>query len=143
MERKTFVIDANIFLELLLDQNQAEVCAQLLQFLEDKGHTIVITLFAIYGMEVVLEAKGAGEVIKSLLQRCQQSLVIEVLHTNLEEEHEIFTVAQQQRLDIDDAHQYWAAKKLNALFVSFDKDFDHTDLQRLEPKTILAQHLSQ
>lgn len=40
-------------------------------------------------------------------------------------------------IDIDDAHQYGAAKRFGADLVSFDADFDQTDLQRTQPKDYL------
>lgn len=36
-------------------------------------------------------------------------------------------------LDFDDAYQYTVVKKHQLQLVSFDKDFDKTDLKRLEP----------
>ena len=38
------------------------------------------------------------------------------------------------QLDFDDAYQYVAATSRNQQLVSFDTDFDRTDLGRLEPK---------
>jgi len=43
-----------------------------------------------------------------------------------------------QRLDFDDAYQYVVAKHGNVNFVSFDTDFDHTDLPRQTPAQVLA-----
>jgi predicted nucleic acid-binding protein len=37
------------------------------------------------------------------------------------------------RLDYDDAYQYVVAKSFGFRFVSFDKDFDRTDLARVTP----------
>jgi len=45
---------------------------------------------------------------------------------------------QAQRLDFDDAYQYVIAKRDKLTLVSFDTDFDHTDLQRQTPAQILA-----
>jgi predicted nucleic acid-binding protein len=41
-------------------------------------------------------------------------------------------------LDFDDAYQYVTAKKYGYTFLSFDTDFDRTDLQRKTPGDILS-----
>jgi hypothetical protein len=45
---------------------------------------------------------------------------------------------QSQNLDFDDAYQYVAAKRDLLSFVSFDTDFDRSDLTRLTPAQVLA-----
>ena len=44
----------------------------------------------------------------------------------------------QFQLDFDDALHYATAKKHNFTLVSFDQDFDRTDLPRKTPSDILA-----
>ncbi len=46
-------------------------------------------------------------------------------------------LASRVGLDFDDGLQYYYAKKLGASIISFDKDFDKTDLKRLEPASLL------
>ena len=40
-------------------------------------------------------------------------------------------------LDFDDAYQYTVASKYNLTIVSFDADFDRTDLGRKQPAALL------
>jgi hypothetical protein len=51
----------------------------------------------------------------------------------------IAKVAQQFRLDFDDAYQYVAAEKHNLVIVSFDSDFDRTERGRLTPDQALER----
>ena len=139
MGKETFVIDANIFLELLLEQERANECGALLNLLEEGKIHGAVTAFSLYGTEIILESRNSRHKIIRFLDLCAQSEAIEILYTNPNEEQEIFRIAEKIGLDIDDAHQYWAAKKLNARFVSFDKDFDQTDLKRYEPDEILKE----
>ncbi len=46
---------------------------------------------------------------------------------------QIADVMEAHRLDFDDAYQYAAAQQLGAVLVSFDTDFDRTDLRRRTP----------
>ena len=43
------------------------------------------------------------------------------------------------RLDSDDAYQYVAATSRELDLVSFDTDFDRTDIERLEPTKVLDE----
>ncbi len=40
-------------------------------------------------------------------------------------------------LDFDDGLHYYYAKKIGLKLISFDKDFDKTDIKRLEPRDVL------
>nr|WP_243666302.1 PIN domain-containing protein [Vulcanisaeta sp. JCM 16159] len=40
-------------------------------------------------------------------------------------------------LDFDDGLHYYYAKKMGLKLISFDKDFDKTDIERLEPHDVL------
>jgi uncharacterized protein len=44
-------------------------------------------------------------------------------------------------LDFDDAYQYVAAKRNGLLLVSFDADFDKTDIKRKVPADLLDSGL--
>jgi predicted nucleic acid-binding protein len=48
--------------------------------------------------------------------------------------------AAQFQLDFDDALHYATAKKHNLALVTFDRDFDRTDLTRAAPADILSRY---
>jgi len=39
-------------------------------------------------------------------------------------------------LDVDDGIQYYVAKTRSLKLISFDKDFDKTDIERIDPQTL-------
>jgi hypothetical protein len=47
-------------------------------------------------------------------------------------------IAKKFRVDFDDAYQYSVARKYQITLVSFDKDFDRTDITRRTPAEIIA-----
>lgn len=49
----------------------------------------------------------------------------------------LVSIMNSFNLDFDDAYQYVIAELAQAAIVSFDKDFDRTDLGRLTPTEIL------
>ena len=48
-------------------------------------------------------------------------------------------MAQRFGLDFDDAHQYAVAERYGLTIVSFDSDFDHTELGRKTHEELLAK----
>ena len=46
---------------------------------------------------------------------------------------------EKYRLDFDDAYQYVAVTSRGLRLVSFDPDFDRTDIERWEPANVLDQ----
>ena len=81
--------------------------------------------------------KNGGQAIwKRFLRDCQAASFI-LVSSSYELEEEILEIAERHKLDIDDAHQYEAARRLDADLVSFDRDFDRTDIQRKEPRDFL------
>ena len=53
------------------------------------------------------------------------------------EEKSITALTRTVQLDFDDALHYYVANTLGATLMSFDRGFDKTDLQRIEPSQIL------
>lgn len=75
------------------------------------------------------------ETWQEFLKLCAEHNIF-LIPSDFLDELEIMKLCNSFTIDLDDAHQYWAAKKWVARFISFDKDFDSTDLKREEPKDI-------
>jgi len=110
-----YLIDTNIFLEILLGREKKEECE----------HSIAIILEKLKTLE---EYK-----ILKILSNFEGLMVYP---TTPKDEIEICNIARKFNLKFDDALHYWVAKSFDLTLVSFDKDFDKTDLKRVEPKDI-------
>ena len=51
---------------------------------------------------------------------------------------DLINVTERFSLDFDDAYQYVAAVQRNLIIVSFDSDFDHTELERRTPSQTIS-----
>lgn len=51
----------------------------------------------------------------------------------------VIEVIKEYNLDFDDAYQYFLAKNYNLILVSFDKDFDKTNIYRKTPEDITKE----
>jgi hypothetical protein len=54
-----------------------------------------------------------------------------------EDTHRIVHIMNEYNMDFDDAYQYVAAEKYNLIIISFDGDFDRTQLGRKYPVEII------
>ncbi|MCC6004612.1 MAG: PIN domain-containing protein [Thermofilum sp.] len=65
---------------------------------------------------------------------------LRVMDLPLEEEALAADLAEKMGLDFDDGLHYYVAKKLNAVIVSYDRDFDGLDVERLEPRELVREN---
>jgi len=118
-----YLIDTNIFLELLLDQQKKEVASTIFSRIETGEYEIVISGFSLHSIEFILSIKKKNDVLKEFLQALHDFPNISIYHTTIEEDLEVLEIMGRTRLDFDDANQYYVAKKFNAEIITFDKDF--------------------
>lgn len=135
MGRKVLLIDTNIFIEMLLNQERAQECRKFLDSVS-MSHDVVLTEFTLYSIGIILEGRKQHEQWKRFLSECRSASFI-LVSSSFSHEEEMIAYVTMFGIDIDDAHQYEAAKRLGADLVSFDADFDQTDLQRTQPKDYL------
>lgn len=132
------LIDTNIFLEYLLDQEKADEVEELLNLVAKGNIEGIITSFTLHSLEIILISHKKLSVLIDFLEEMSYLKGLSVYQPGLSEEIEIVESLSKTGLDFDDAYQYYAAKKLNLVLVSFDKHFDKTNLKRYEPKEIVS-----
>jgi predicted nucleic acid-binding protein len=136
VEGRLILLDANIFLELLLDQKRAGECEDLLE-LVSKGRTeAAVTHFAVHAIEAAIPDTRS---LATFLANLEHSVGLSIYDTNLSDEIAAALISQKIGLDFDDTLQYYVAKKLAVdAVVSFDEHFDKLDIRRIEPRDILS-----
>ncbi len=91
-----YLVDTNVFLEILLDQENADNAERFLR--ETSPSELAVSDFSVYSIGIIL-----------------------------------FRQKKQFNLDFDDAYQYTLARKYGLRIVSYDSDFDATDIGRITP----------
>ena len=131
-----YLLDTNVWLERLLNQARAAEVKQLLDALDSAE--LDVSDFSLHSICVIL---GRSQKL-ALLDQFSADLFIQgrvaLLSVSGADIPSVTTAMQAQRLDFDDAYQYVLAKRNNLTLVSFDTDFDHTDLPRRTPAQVLA-----
>ena len=130
MERLIFLVDSNIFLEGLLEQEKSN---QVNSFLKgNRLDMISISDLALFSIGIILSKLKKKDVFTFFLN----DLIIEwieVLSLDKPALKKVIDNSNRFNLDFDDAYQYTIAKNYDLKLVSFDKDFDKTDIKRIEP----------
>jgi len=114
-----FLIDTNIFLEILLSQNKKEDCKS---FLENNIGKLNITDFTLHSIGVILFRYGKDDVFQKFIEDILPH--VKVLSLQTEFYKEISVYRKNFNLDFDDVYQYAVCKCYNLQLVTMDKDFE-------------------
>ena len=129
-----YLLDTNIFLELLLDQDESASVQALFSTITPAE--LNISDLAFHSIGIILYQKNAAPLFSDLVRDLFGDGGITILALNTEDIARLGQVAATFRLDFDDAYQYVVAEKFDLTLVSFDTDFDRTDRKRIIPANI-------
>ena len=134
-----YLIDTNIFLEVMLGRSRSRECKELLEMLRDGKIKGIVTDFTIHSIIVLLDRLKRHDVLKDFLLSLTAYKGLYIYTTSIGEEVRAVDLAKEIGLDMDDAIQYSASLSINAkAIISFDKDFDGLKIPRREPREIIA-----
>ena len=128
-----YLIDTNIFLEILLAQEKKDECIALLKEIENGNISAAVTKFSIHSIEVIMGNYKLTNELRIFLESLSELKNLHIYSTNISDE--INAIDEMELgLDFDDALQVSAARALNTEIISFDKHFNNLeDIKRLSP----------
>lgn len=133
-----YLLDANIFLEVLLNGARAAECLRLFSLLQEGRLSAVVSKFAVYSVCLILFRKKQPGLARDFLAYLDSLPALQIHGTSLEEDTEAFASAEKFGLDFDDGLQFTVAQRLGVeAIVSFDRDFDKVPIKRLEPSALV------
>ncbi len=100
-----FLVDANIFLEILLRQNKKEDCKK---FLNNNIGKLNITDFSLHSIGVILFKYGKEDIFEKFVDDVIPE--INLLSLPMRLYNEVVNIKKDLNLDFDDAYQYSVAK---------------------------------
>jgi predicted nucleic acid-binding protein len=122
-----FLVDTNIFLEILLGQDKKEVCKR---FLAKNIGNLNITDFSLHSISVILFRYSKEDIFRKFVEDVMPDT--KILSLPMELYRDIVIVRKNLNLDFDDTYQYSVAKYYGLKVVTMDKDFEKIkDLQIL------------
>jgi predicted nucleic acid-binding protein len=129
-----YLIDTNIWLELLLEQEKA---AEVRRFFHQvEARLIAITEFSIYSIGVILTRLKKDDVFADFLSDTVEDSGVMRICLDAADLRQALAVRKQYQLSFDDAYQYVAAMKYEYTLISFDADFDRTQKGRKMPDVV-------
>jgi len=126
-----YLVDTNIWLELLLDQEKAQDVRRFFQV--TGGDRINISEFSLYSMGVILTQLKKDDLFKDFISDTLEEAGIRRIRLENQDLAKLLEVRKEFNLTFDDSYQYVAAQKHGLTIVSFDSDFDRTKLGRKTP----------
>ena len=114
-----FLVDTNVFLEILLKRDKKEDCKK---FLDNSIGNLNITDFSLHSIGVILFRYGKEEVFRKFVEDIMPN--IKPLSLPMELYREVVNVRKSLNLDFDDAYQYSVAKYYGLKVVTMDRDFE-------------------
>jgi len=132
-----YLIDTNIFLEILLAQEKKDECIALFKEIENDNISAAVTKFSIHSIEVIMGNYRLTDELRIFLESLSELKSLHIYTTNISDE--INAIDEMELgLDFDDALQVSTARELNAEIISFDKHFNNLEgIQRLNPSDVV------
>lgn len=129
-----YLIDTNIFLEVLLSRSRKDDCKKFLTALYKGEKTGIVTDFTIHSIIVIMSNFNKLPELKTFLLSLTAYKGLTIYHTTLKDELNAVEIATSHALDMDDAIQYTVALSTQAdAILSFDKHFNNLSIPREEP----------
>jgi len=129
-----YLVDTNIFLEVLLSKARKEECKKFLRSLMDGKESGIVTDFTIHSIIVIMDGLNRLGELKTFLLSLRAYKGLHTYATTITDEVKATEIVTERGLDTDDAIQYSSAHSANAGAVaSFDKHFDGLKIPRMEP----------
>ncbi len=113
-----FLVDTNIFLEILLGQEKEVICRD---FLVENVENLGISDFSLYSIGVILSKIKRIEVFEEFVGDVLPLISVIVLDRDLY--GEIIRLEKEKNMDFDDSYQVAVAKYHDLKIVTMDSDF--------------------
>ncbi len=130
-QQTRFLIDTNIFLEILLEQDMSESCTTFFRY-QDLSSCFVSD-FTLHSIGVILFRYRRMHLFEEFLRDFLIDTGIVVLSLSIQSLSTVGTFCEKLKIDFDDAYQYACAKENDLKILSFDTHFDRTNIDRVTP----------
>ncbi len=114
-----FLVDTNVFLEILLRREKKESCKK---FLDNNIGNLNITDFSLHSVGVILFRYDKDDIFRKFVEDVVPNT--KLLSLPIGQYGEVISAGRNLNLDFDDAYQYNMAKYYGLRLATMDKDFE-------------------
>lgn len=115
----SFLVDTNVFLEILLEQDKKELCKD---FLTSHADDVFISDFSLHSIGVILFRHDRAKLFNTFLEDILDK--VEILSLSKGHYREFISVKDRYKLDFDDSYQFLLSKENGMTIATQDKDFE-------------------
>ena len=128
-----YLLDTNIFLEVLLNREYSKVIRDLLN--RDTPTAFFVSDFSVYSLGIFLMHRNLPDQFGMFIDdlEIRDIRTVSISNTELKQ---IPQWCKRYDLDFDDAYQYAVADSYRLTLVSLDHDFDRIPKGRIHPKDV-------
>lgn len=113
-----YLVDTNIFLEILLDQENSRECKL---FLDNNIGSLHISDFSLHSIGVILFRNKKETIFSKFLSDTLSN--INLLSLPKDKYKDLPNIKKKTEMDFDDSYQYLLSKHFNLTIVTMDQDF--------------------
>jgi uncharacterized protein len=113
-----YLVDTNVFIEILLKQEKKDKCKA---FLDKNSDSIYMTDFSLHSIGVICFKSNKEDMFQKFLEDTLSH--VELLTLPLDQYAEIIKNRKLLNLDFDDSYQYTTAKNFDLAIATMDNDF--------------------
>jgi predicted nucleic acid-binding protein len=117
-----FLVDTNIFLEILLRQERKEECKS---FLDRNLGNIHLTDFSLHSIGIICFRYEKEEMFQKFIEDILP--FIDLITLPLDHYPEVIKNKKELNLDFDDSYQYTVAKYFDLKIATMDTDFERVE----------------
>ena len=114
-----YLIDTNIFIEILLAREKRESCKQ---FLYSNKNLLALSDFSLHAIGIILFKYGKHDVFKKFLEDVMR--IVSLVSLPLDRYSLVAEFSREKNLDFDDAYQCAVASYHDLIIVTMDRHFD-------------------
>ncbi len=130
-----YLLDTNIWLERLLEQEKSREVELFLQRIPSE--LLHISDFSLHSIAIILLRLGQEDTFNQFIEDLFMHGAVTLVRLEPLDFSYILELIKRFKLDFDDAYQLAAAKKQHLTLISFDGDFDRTEMGRKTPADFL------
>lgn len=113
-----FLVDTNIFIEILLQQEKSDICKK---FLSDNEDNILISDFSLHSIGVILFRTKKQDLFDIFLDDIfEKQRILTLKHDDYQK---LCEISKYHGTDFDDSYQYLIAKTNDLKIATMDNDF--------------------
>ena len=130
--RLNFLVDTNVWLERLLEQENASVVDDFLKLVP--SYYLSVSDFSLHSIGVIMHKLHKLDVFSVFIDDLFAHGSVSCLQTSPTDNQDIIRVILDKHLDYDDAYQVVISQLFDLHIVTFDKDFKKCGIKTLTPK---------